>query len=252
MSWDAELYEAKHSFVWELGQGIVDLLKAQPGERILDVGCGPGQLTQKIADAGAVVLGVDSSPDMIGQARQNYPALKFALQDATRMTFNSEFDAVFSNATLHWVQDARGAACSIARALKPGGRFVAEFGGFRNILTIESAVRRVVARYSGEVSPSILYFPTIGTYTALLEAQGFEVSFAQLFDRPTALEGEDGMENWIRQFKWFYFEALEPKLQVNALREAVEELRPALYRDGQWYADYRRLRVVATKSGLSS
>jgi trans-aconitate methyltransferase len=251
LSWDAELYEAKHSFVWELAQGVLDLLKAQPGERILDVGCGPGQLTKKIADTGATVLGVDSSPEMIGQARQNYPALKFGLQDVTRMTFDAEFDAVFSNATLHWVEDASGAACSIARALKPGGRFVAEFGGFGNIFTIESAVRRVVARHTGELPASKLYFPTVGVYAVLLEAQGFEVSFAQLFDRPTPLEGENGMENWIRQFKWFHFEALEPRIQAIALNEAVEELRPTLYRDGRWYADYRRLRVVATKNCLT-
>jgi trans-aconitate methyltransferase len=247
-NWDAELYEARHSFVWQLAGGVLELLAPKPGERILDVGCGPGQLTHKIAEAGATVVGVDASPEMIGQARQNFPALTFSLQDVKKMTFQAEFDAVFSNATLHWVRDARNAASSIAAALKPGGRFAAEFGGSRNVVLIESTVRRVLARYTPNVPDSPFYFPTIGQYAAVLEAEGLEVQFAQLFDRLTPLEGENGMENWIRQFEWFCFEALESAQREKALRETIEELRPALYRNHTWYADYRRLRVLAVKN----
>lgn len=247
-NWDAELYEARHSFVWQLAAGVLELLAPKPGERILDVGCGPGQLTHKIAVAGATVIGVDASPEMIGQARQNFPALTFSLQDVTKMTFQAEFDAVFSNATLHWVRDAQCAARSIAAALKPGGRFVAEFGGSRNVFAIESTVRRVLERYAPGVPDSPLYFPTIGQYAAVLETEGLEVQFAQLFDRPTPLEGENGMENWIRQFEWFCFEAVEPAQRTKSLYEIIEELRPALYRDHTWYADYRRLRVLAVKN----
>src|SRR3569833_32276 len=102
-SWDAELYEANHAFVWQLGQGVIDLLDPKPGERILDLGCGTGQLTKQIAERGADIIGVDASPDMIGQARQNFPGIQFSLQDAAEMAFNAEFDAVFSNAALHWM-----------------------------------------------------------------------------------------------------------------------------------------------------
>ena len=108
--WDAELYESSHSFVWQFGKGLIDLLNPQPAEHILDVGCGTGHLTAKIAESGATVLGLDSSPDMIGQARQNFPKLQFVLQSATTMAYNAEFDAIFSNAALHWVLDEIGRA----------------------------------------------------------------------------------------------------------------------------------------------
>src|SRR5436305_7106638 len=127
-SWDTELYEAQHAFVWQLGTGLIDVLAPESGERVLDVGCGTGQLTHQIAERGADVLGVDASPEMIGQARQNYPRLRFALQDAASMTFNGEFDAVFSNAALHWILDDVGAAGSMSRALRTGGRLVLEMG----------------------------------------------------------------------------------------------------------------------------
>ncbi len=124
MAWDAELYEAKHGFVWTYGEDLVSLLKPLPGERILDLGCGPGQLTDQIAKSSAEVVGLDSSLEMIGQARQNFPKRKFVLQDAAAMKFENEFDAVFSNAALHWMLDAAGVLRGVTRALRPGGRFV--------------------------------------------------------------------------------------------------------------------------------
>lgn len=245
--WDTELYEARHSFVWLLGEAVIDLLDPKPGESILDLGCGTGQLTAKIAASGADVLGVDASPEMIGQARQNYPKLRFALEDATKLPFEEEFDAVFSNATLHWVRNADAAAASIARALKTGGRFIAEFGGAGNVATVESAVRIVVAQYVDKVPQSPWYFPSIGEYAMLLERHDLEMQVAHLFDRPTPLEGENGMENWIRQFAWSYFEGIPQKDRAQAVQEVISDLRPALFREDQWWVDYRRLRIVAIK-----
>jgi trans-aconitate methyltransferase len=246
-TWDTELYESRHSFVWQYGEGLIDMLAAKPGERILDLGCGTGQLTAKIADAGASVLGLDASPDMIGQARQNYPRLPFKLEDAAAMKFESEFDAVFSNAALHWMLDAAAVARNIARALKPGGRFVAELGGHGNIGQIVSSIEKTIEEHTGAVPARRTFFPSIPEYTSLLEAAGLEVELAHLYDRPTPLEGETGMENWIRLFKWYYFESLPTAQRTAILAEVVAALRPKLYRGGVWFADYRRLRVMAVK-----
>src|SRR5579863_5676315 len=131
--WDAKQYQQRHAYVFEYGKAVLGLLSPQKGERILDLGCGSGQLTSAIADAGASVMGMDSSPEMLAEARAHYPAIEFRLGDAADFALESPVDAVFSNAVLHWVKDAAGAARCIARALKPGGRFVTEFGGHGNI-----------------------------------------------------------------------------------------------------------------------
>lgn len=247
-SWDTELYEAQHAFVWQLGAGLIDILAPKAGELILDVGCGTGQLTQQIAERGAEVIGVDASPEMIGQARQNFPRLRFLLQDASSMTFDGEFDAIFSNAALHWILDAAGAVDSMSRALRRGGRLVLEMGGRGNIRQIEEAIKAAYRRYStDELPPRANFFPSISEYTSLLEAHGFEVRTALLFDRPTPLEGEQGMERWLQQFFSFYLDRLAPRLRKEAVHEAVEQLRPSLWKDGQWLADYRRLRISALK-----
>jgi trans-aconitate methyltransferase len=246
--WDTELYEARHNFVWKFGEGVIDLLDPKPGERILDVGCGTGHLTQALAERGAEVVGFDSSPEMIGQARQNFPGLRFVLGDAAEMSFSSEFDAVFSNAALHWMKKAQPVAKGMAEALKAGGRMAVELGGKGNIARIENALDSVLIRYYGTAMPeSRTYFPSISEYSAVLENCGLEVRFAHLFDRPTPLSGESGMEDWIRQFKWYYFEPLPSERRERALFEVIEELRPTLKRDGGWVADYRRLRIFAVK-----
>jgi trans-aconitate methyltransferase len=185
---------------------------------------------------------------MIGQARQNYPHLQFTLLDAASMLFNGEFDAVFSNAALHWMLDAPAVASGVSRALKKDGRFVAELGGKGNIRHIERAIESVLARYLGKDLPSRrTFFPSVGEYSSLLESCGFEIRTAQLFERPTKLEGDRGMENWLRQFAWYYFEALPDGQQDAALREVVEELRGPLFGPDGWFADYKRLRLMAVK-----
>src|SRR5262249_38667571 len=138
--WDAELYDAKHAFVWEKARGLLDWLAPQSGEQILDLGCGTGQLSAEIAASGAQVTGVDRSPEMVAEARKKFPALRFAVSDARALPFTEAFDAVFSNAALHWIPEARPVVEGISRTLKPGGRFVAEFGGKGNVERVVAAM----------------------------------------------------------------------------------------------------------------
>jgi trans-aconitate methyltransferase len=244
-AWDATRYQDQHSFVWRFGASLLDSLGPQPGERILDVGCGTGQLTAEIARSGAAVTGLDSSPEMLAEARKNYPDITFVPGDAASFRFPGPFDAVFSNAVLHWVKDAEGAIRSIAQAVRPGGRFIAEFGGKGNIASVQAALRTVFGPDADARSP--WYYPSIGEYAPLLERHGFEVGNASLFDRPTPLEGEDGLANWLRMFTGTYLRPLAPERADEVVRRLVEHLRPALYRNGIWTVDYRRLRVACVR-----
>jgi trans-aconitate 2-methyltransferase len=245
-AWDAARYQDQHSFVWRYGADLLELLNPQPGERILDIGCGTGQLTAEIARSGAQVVGLDKSADMLADAHKNYPALTFVQGDASAFELPSPFDAVFSNAALHWVKDAGGAVSSIARALRPGGRFVAELGGKGNIASVQAALRTVLGPSADDQSP--WYYPSIGEYAALLERHGLEVQNASLFHRPTQLDGENGMENWLRMFTQTYLRQFSAKQADDIVRQLVEHLRPALYRDGIWTVDYRRLRMLASRT----
>ncbi|HLX42311.1 MAG TPA: methyltransferase domain-containing protein [Bryobacteraceae bacterium] len=241
--WDAQRYQFQHGYVWRHGEGLVDLLAPQPGERIVDLGCGSGQLTARIAESGADVIGLDRSPEMIAQARTNFPSIDFRVADATAFQVESPVDAVFSNAALHWVKDANAAIGCVWRALKPGGRFVLEMGGHGNTRTVLAAVREV----AGPVEIP-WFFPTIGEYAAVLEANGFEIRLAMLFDRPTIVEGERGLEDWLVMFGDGLFSGMSESQKQEVRRAVAGRLRPTHYRDGQWTLDYRRLRVTAAKS----
>ena len=203
VDWNASLYDSKHDFVWKYGSDVVSLLAPQRGERILDVGCGTGHLTAQIAESGANVVGVDRSPEMIASARKSFPNLKFEIIDARELPFESEFDAVFSNATLHWIHEPLLVIDGVRMALRPGGRFVAEFGGRGNIRKMQNAFNQALedlhlAR-AEEINP--WYYPSVAEYAGLLEGSGFEVRFMTLFDRPTGLaDGEAGLRNWITMF----------------------------------------------------
>jgi len=247
-NWDTTSYESKHAFVWQYGEDLLTLLNPQAGERILDLGCGTGQLTEKIALVGAEVLGVDHTPTMIEKARQNYPHLHFEVGDATNFQVAQPLDAVFSNAVLHWVKSPAQAVACIHQALKPGGRFVAEFGGRGNIEAIATAILRTLASMGIPEPPNPWYNPSIGEYTTLLEQQNFDVIHATLFPRPTPLaEGDAGMANWIQMFASGFLAGLSAN-QKNQLIKSVEaQLKPSLYSQGTWTADYRRIRIVAIK-----
>ena len=185
---------------------------------------------------------------MIGQARQNFPRLRFTLHDAATMEFQEEFDAIFSNAALHWMLDPSAVAKRMFCALRKGGRLVAELGGKGNIRQIEGAIEAVLLRYLGDgLPPRRTFFPSVSEYAGVLESAGLEVRSALLFDRLTPLEGSDGMGQWLRQFAAYYFEALPREQAVEAQREVIEELRPVLFKENRWHADYRRLRITAVK-----
>ena len=248
--WNAGLYEAKHSFVWQFGRDLLQVLAPQTGERILDVGCGTGRLTAEIAGAGAEVLGIDYSPTMISQARGNYPILVFETQDARHMPYFGEFDAVFSNAALHWIQPAEDAAASMARALKKGGRLVAELGGRGNVqVLVEGAYRAL--KQLGIPDPERYnpwYFPSVGEYATLLERHGLEVTLVAMFDRATPLEGgAAGLKDWFAMFGAHLTEGLAPARHAEFFRLVEGYAEEYLLRHGQWVADYRRLRIVAMK-----
>jgi trans-aconitate methyltransferase len=250
--WDTSLYDGKHSFVWKHGEDVIGLLDPGPGERILDLGCGTGHLTNRIAAAGARVVGVDKSPRMIESARENYPELEFIESDATTLGFNSEFDAVFSNATIHWIKDQPGLASAIWRALKPGGRFAAEFGGKGNLSAVREALKRAM---SDQATNGGLerYYPTIGEYATLLESAGFRVTHAVHFERPTKLEnGERGLRDWLATFADNVLNPLPPEERNKVILNVESQLQSELFRDGSWFADYRRIRIVAIKESLNT
>jgi trans-aconitate methyltransferase len=249
--WNAAQYDAKHAFVYEKAKGLVALLAPEVGERILDLGCGTGVLTAEIAERGAEVLGVDRSEEMISQARKKFPALKFEVLDARELRFNTEFDAVFSNAVLHWIPESEQVIAGVAQTLKPGGRFVAELGGKGNIQRLVEGFHRAFSALGMQepdgVSP--WFYPSVAEYAGLLERHGLEVREASLFDRPTMLEeGEYGLENWIRLFRQTFLEKMgEPNAQ-QWIQEVKRQCRVELFKNGNWELDYRRLRIAAWKA----
>ena len=250
-AWDAEGYNANFTFVWEMVSDLLSVLAPRRGERVLDIGCGTGQLTSAIAEAGGIVTGIDNDEGMVTLARQNFPGVEFEVMDARAMTYDNEFDAVFSNASLHWMRPPTPVVAGISRALKPGGRLVAEMGGQGNIRSIVAAIRRCIADagYGDPIARSPWYFPDIPSYTALLKRHGLETATATLFARPTPLTGgPDGMARWLDMFAGSFFERVPAHAKPKIVDAIVKELRPHLYHDGQWVADYVRLRIVATRA----
>lgn len=250
MKWNAELYDDKHAFVFQYGESVLELLDIKPGERILDLGCGTGHLTNKIKDQGAEVTGIDASEDMIAKAKESFPGFTFLVADAADFHFDEPFDAVFSNAVLHWVHKADEAIKCVYDSLKPGGRFVAEMGGKGNNAHIMAALKRVLEKYGHAdlAKKKMWYFPSLGEYTTRLENAGFRVTFAAHFDRPTLLQdGRTGVAKWLNMFGPTYFEGIEQTEKEHILAEITDILEPNYNKDGNWYIDYVRLRFVAVK-----
>jgi trans-aconitate methyltransferase len=243
-TWNATQYARNGRFVANLASEVIDLLDSKPGERILDLGCGDGALTEQIAAAGAKVTGVDSSPSMVAAAQARN--LDVRLMTGEALGFDHEFDATFSNAALHWMHNQDEVLAGVHRALKPGGRFVAEMGGHGNIAAIQVALIAVFAKHGIDaVHAGQNYFPTSASYESRLRRHGFDVEYIELIPRPTALP-DSGMRGWLETFRRGLFERLPDSERDATLDETIRLLQPALCDDlGRWTADYIRLRFLA-------
>ncbi len=245
--WDPDRYQRVAGFVPVLGRPVLDLLDPQPHEAVLDLGCGDGALTVELAARAAGVVAVDASPEQVAAARARGLDARVMRAEAlaAQTDLHGAFDAVFSNATLHWVPDAAAAAEGIRRVLKPGGRFVAEFGGAGNVAAVRTALHAQLAARG--IDPTALdpwYFPTPEEYTAVLAAAGLTVDTIELIDRPTPVP--EGIAAWLDTFAGPFLSAV-PADERGLFKDAIAgELLPTLTDDnGQWFVDYVRLRVAA-------
>lgn len=243
--WNAEVYERNARFVSDLAMPVVELLDPQPGERILDLGCGDGVLTKKLEDMGCELIGIDSSPELVQAAREL--GLDVTVKDATAMNFCGEFDAVFSNAVLHWIKDADRAIRNVFAALRSGGRFVGEFGGHKCVETIHAALIQELDRrgYDGRAA-SPWYFPGAQEYGERLTRAGFHVHYIEVIPRPTRLPGD--ISGFLETFGGSFTSVLPVVDRAAYIEDVRNRLKPLLCADdGTWIADYTRLRFKALK-----
>ena len=246
-TWDPERYARNARFVADLGAPVLELLAARPGERILDLGCGDGALTIKLVELGCEVVGVDASALQIEAAKK--VGLNAHVMNGENLTFENEFDAVFSNAALHWMRNAPDKVITgVHRALKPGGRFVAECGGYGCVAKIKSALVAALNRRGIDGEAAIpWYFPTVEDYSARLTKGGFAPTYIALIPRPTPLPGD--VTAWLETFAENFTRPLATADRPAFLAEVQESLRPQLCdAEGKWTADYVRLRFSANKS----
>ena len=249
-TWDAAEYAANGRFVADLAGEVFRMLGPRAGERILDLGCGDGELTEQIAAAGADVLGCDADPSMLSGAAAR--GLQTVQSDMRTLPFHSEFDAVFSNAALHWVREQDVVLQGIHRALRPNGRFVAEMGGLGNIAAIRTALQATLSRYGIDAeSAGASFYPSADEYRLLLQRNGFQVQAIELVPRPTRLDA--GMDKWLRTFRKGVLATLSDTDRDAALAEMVDLLRPMLCdSNGVWWGDYVRLRFRAVRRQTGS
>ena len=244
--WDADRYQRQFGFVSALGGDVLDLLDPAPGEAVLDLGCGTGELAAELARRGARVLALDSDPAMVAAARRRLGDDRVLLADGHDFTLPDPVDAVFSNAALHWMPRPAAVAGRVRAALRPGGRFVAELGGAGNIDAILEALTAAMAEAGLPAPACPWYFPTPGQYATLLEAAGFRVARMEHFPRPTPLDGgPDGLADWLAMFGGSLTAAVPAALRERVVARTGALATPRLWHDGRFVADYWRLRVLA-------
>lgn len=243
--WDPERYHRNASFVAELGAPLIAMLAPKPGERVLDLGCGHGTLTEKLVAAGAKVIGVDASADQVAAARAR--GLEARVADGHALTFDEEFDAVLSNAALHWMTRPDAVIDGVWRALKPGGRFVGEMGGAGNVGRVKDALAAALKRRGHDAAAADpWYFPTPEDYAERLSARGFRVEEIALIERPTPIPGRlaDWLDTFAEPFLLQVPEDERPELAAEVEGALADELRDP---EGRWTVDYVRLRFLARK-----
>jgi trans-aconitate methyltransferase len=243
--WNADRYVKNAAFVSNYGSAVAELLGDISGQRLLDIGCGDGRLTQELVGKGATVTGIDSSPSMIEAAKAK--GLDAQVMDALEMRFNNEFDSIFTNATLHWIPNHPLLASKVFSAIKSGGQFVGEFGGHGNVAAINTAIRAVLEKHGIEwTGKKPVTYPSVQMFKSVLEEAGFEVPYIELIPRPTPLP--TGIKGWLETFGSSFLEDAEPEEQRLMLDEIETLLAPALRDEfGNWTADYIRLRFKAVK-----
>lgn len=249
MKWNSTLYDNSHDFVSKYGEGILSYLNPKPTETILDLGCGTGDLTNKIFLAGARVIGVDSSLGMISRAKSKFPEIEFLQMDARELDLDRTFDAIFSNAVLHWILEKEVVTAKMYSHLNDNGRIVLEFGGKGNIQEMLKALKDVLVErgYAANAAVDCWYYPSIGEYATELEKQNFRVVHAEHFDRITPLKGDHGMKDWFLMFGGQLLANIFDKEKADILDEVENRLRATHFIDGVWNADYKRIRIIAVK-----
>ena len=247
--WSPADYARNAAFVPALGDAVLQLLAPKPGELILDVGCGDGALTERIAASGARVVGLDSSAEMVEAARARGIDAFVADAEALDVERFGQFDAVFSNAALHWMLDPDAVATGIFRALRDGGRFVGEMGGEGNLATLRRALRDILTERGYQMpEQDPAWYAGVDTFTRLYCIAGFCEVRAELIERPTPLPG--GVAEWVKTFRAGVMDvAMVPEWERDDVAAAVEaRVAPALRQaDGTFCADYMRLRFSMRK-----
>jgi trans-aconitate methyltransferase len=252
MKWNSTLYDNSHDFVSKYGKGILSYLNPKPAETILDLGCGTGDLTKEIFLTGARVVGVDSSSEMITKAKAKFPEIEFHQMDARELKFDDKFDAIFSNAVLHWIPQKEIVISKMHSHLKENGRIVLEFGGKGNNQQMLKVLREVFLQrgYADNAKIDYWYYPSIGEYSTELEKQNFRVTHAEHFDRITPLKSDQGIKDWFLMFGDYLFVDISDNEKNDILDEVQDKLKATHFIDGVWNADYKRLRIVAIKEKL--
>ncbi len=248
--WKPELYNEKHSFVYQYGEDLIKLLDPKENQRILDLGCGSGQLTFKISQFANETIGIDKSVEMIMDAKSKFPNINFQVADASNFRFDEKFDSIFSNAALHWVKDFKGAIKCMCDNLNSNGKIVLEFGGKGNVQTIVDELRNSlkIRGYDSQSKLDLWYFPSIGEYSTELESAGFKVVYAEHYDRPTELADENsGIKDWISMFADDFFIGVTENHKEEIKNEVQEKTKDKCLIGGKWFADYKRIRLVAVK-----